>query len=153
MKALFFVLLFSLAGLVNANTAVPTDKDPVTARRELEIAQQLRCLVCQNQTIADSNAGLAVDLRQQVREQIAAGRSDREIINFMTDRYGDFVLYQPPFKATTVLLWVGPLLLLLIGAFVVLRAIRARRRTAAAPLSDEERARAAALLGGKESGQ
>jgi len=153
MKALLFVLLLALTSVVSANTAVPTDKDPVTAKRELAIAQQLRCLVCQNQTIADSNAGLAVDLRQQVREQIAAGKSDRDIIDFMTDRYGDFVLYQPPFKATTVLLWLGPLLVLVVGAFMVLRVIRARRRAVAVPLSDDERARAAALLGEREGGQ
>ena len=118
--------------------------------RAIEIAEQLRCLVCQNQTIADSNADLAVDLRRQVREQIAAGRTDREIIDFMTARYGDFVLYRPPFKATTVLLWGGPALLLAIGAFMLARLIRERRAAESPPLTPEERARANRLLDGDE---
>jgi cytochrome c-type biogenesis protein CcmH len=152
MRTLFFVLLLALAGGLHAQTATPTEDDPLTSRREVQLASKLRCLVCQNQSIADSHAGLAVDLRRQIREQIAAGKSDAEIVNFMTDRYGDFVLYEPPFKVTTLLLWLGPLLLLGIGAFVVVRVIRGRKQ-AAAPLSNDERARAAALLGNKESGQ
>jgi len=152
MRTLFLVLLLALAGGLHAQTAVPTADDPLTAKREVDLASKLRCLVCQNQSIADSHAGLAVDLRRQIREQIAAGKSDTEIVNFMTDRYGDFVLYEPPFKATTLLLWLGPLLLLGLGAVVVVRVIR-RRKQAAPPLSSDERARAAALLGGKESGQ
>jgi cytochrome c-type biogenesis protein CcmH len=129
-------------------TAVPTLNDPVSARREYDLALQLRCLVCQNQSIAESNADLAVDLRRQVREQIAAGKSDRDIIDFMTDRYGDFVLYKPPVKGITLLLWVGPFAGLLLGAFVLWRVVRARKAAPVpAPLSDEERARAAALLG------
>lgn len=77
-------------------------------KRVLGISEQLRCLVCQNQSIAESNAELAVDLRNQVIEQIKAGRSDKEIIDYMVDRYGDFVLYKPPFKASTAILWSGP---------------------------------------------
>jgi Cytochrome C biogenesis protein len=88
-----------LAVPAHAAEGVPTEQDRATQSRATAIAEQLRCLVCQNQTIADSNAELAVDLRRQVREQIAAGRTDREIIDFMTARYGDFVLYRPPFKA------------------------------------------------------
>jgi cytochrome c-type biogenesis protein CcmH len=134
----------SVAG---TTTARPTENDPVAAKREHELAKKLRCLVCQNETIADSRADLAVDLRRQVREQIAAGRSDTEIINFMTDRYGDFVLYKPPLQATTIVLWFGPFLLLAAGAFVAWRVVRARRNAPApAPLSDEQRARAAAML-------
>jgi len=152
MKTLWVVLLLALTGGLHAQTAVPTEDDPLTAKREVELASKLRCLVCQNQSIADSHASLAVDLRRQIREQIAAGKSDAEIVNFMTDRYGDFVLYQPPFKATTLLLWLGPLLLLALGALVVVRVVRGRRQ-AGPPLSDDERARAEALLAGKESGQ
>jgi cytochrome c-type biogenesis protein CcmH len=131
-------------------TAVPTLNDPVAAKREHEISLKLRCLVCQNQSIAESNAGLAVDLRNQVREQVAAGKSDTEIIDFMTSRYGDFVLYRPPLKGTTLLLWFGPFALLLVGAFVAWRVVRARReQPAQAPLTDADRARAARLLQGE----
>jgi cytochrome c-type biogenesis protein CcmH len=132
-------------------TAVPTLNDPVSAKREHEIAMKLRCLVCQNQSIAESNAGLAVDLRNQVREQVAAGKSDAEIIDFMTSRYGDFVLYRPPLKGTTLLLWFGPFALLVVGAFVAWRVVRARKaQQAQSPLSEAELARAARLLQGEE---
>jgi cytochrome c-type biogenesis protein CcmH len=133
-------------------TAQPTLNDPVAAKREYELALKLRCLVCQNQSIAESNASLAVDLRNQVREQVAAGKSDSEIIDFMTTRYGDFVLYQPPLKGSTMLLWFGPLLLLAVGVFVAWRVVRARRAMPApAPMTDQDRARAAALLQGEGS--
>ena len=132
----------------HAAEAVPTEQDPVAQARAVRLSGELRCLVCQNQTIADSNADLAVDLRRQVREQIAQGRSDREIIEFMTTRYGDFVLYRPPLRATTVLLWAGPALLLLVGGFLLARIVRARRAAGPPPLSDEERARAERMLAG-----
>jgi cytochrome c-type biogenesis protein CcmH len=137
-------LLSATAGL--AADAVPTEMDPVKAARAVKLAEKLRCLVCQNQTIADSNAELANDLRGQIREQIAAGRSDDEILSYMVARYGDFVLYQPPFKATTVLLWLGPAVLVLIGLFLLLRNVRRRQHVEAMPLSDDERARAQRLL-------
>ena len=114
-------------------------------RREVAIAAELRCLVCQNQSIAESNADLARDLRNQIREQLKAGKSDAEIREFMTARYGDFVLYRPPLKAGTVLLWFGPFVLLALGALVVARIVRSRR--AGDTLSEAERARAAKLLG------
>jgi cytochrome c-type biogenesis protein CcmH len=129
-----------------AADAVPTEMDPVKAARAVKLAEKLRCLVCQNQSIADSNAELANDLRRQIREQIAAGKSDDEIVDYMVNRYGDFVLYQPPFKATTVLLWAGPALLLAGGFFVLVRNVR-RRQAAETPLTAEERERAARLLG------
>jgi len=139
------------APAASAMTAQPTENDPVAAKREYEISLQLRCLVCQNQSIAESHAGLAVDLRNQVREQVAAGKSDREIIDFMTSRYGDFVLYRPPLKGTTMLLWFGPFLLLVIGALIAWRVVRARKaQPAQAPLTDSDRARAARLLQGEE---
>jgi cytochrome c-type biogenesis protein CcmH len=146
---LAILLLILLASSAWAGEAVPTEQDPVQAKRAVRLAEQLRCLVCQNQTIADSNAPLAVDLRSQIREQISEGRSDGEIVGYMVQRYGDFVLYRPPFKATTALLWIGPALLLLIGAAVLARnlALR-RRRQATEPLTDAERARARALLAG-----
>jgi cytochrome c-type biogenesis protein CcmH len=129
---LVFMLLASIAC---ANDAAPTLADPVTARREVELASQLRCLVCQNQSIAESNAGLAVDLRNQLREQIVAGKSDKQIVEYMTARYGDFVLYKPPFRATTALLWLGPALLLVIGAFIAARS-RTRSMSRARPNSN-----------------
>ncbi|MFN3565105.1 MAG: cytochrome c-type biogenesis protein [Burkholderiaceae bacterium] len=140
-------------GAAFANVAVPTENDPVASKREHDLASKLRCLVCQNQSIAESNAALAQDLRRQVREQIAAGRSDAEIIDFMTSRYGDFVLYRPPFKATTALLWGGPAALAAIGVFVLVRVVRARRGSAAElPLTPEEHARAERLLGAAGEG-
>jgi len=140
----------ALAAPVAADEAQPTLNDPVAAKREVELAKQLRCLVCQNETIADSRAGLAQDLRNKLREQMAAGKSDEEIIAYMTDRYGDFVLYRPPLKATTVLLWVGPFLLLAIGVLIGWRAVRARAKAARPePLSASERERAERLLRGE----
>ena len=113
-------------------------------RRVAELSQELRCLVCQNQTLAESNAPLAVDLRNQVREQLAAGKTEQDVIDFMVARYGDFVLYRPPFKASTLFLWVGPFVFLLLGAWLLVR--RVGRRAPEVSLSDEDRARAAKLL-------
>jgi cytochrome c-type biogenesis protein CcmH len=152
MRSLLIVccIVLSAAMPAIAGEAQPTLNDPVSARREVELAKQLRCLVCQNETIADSRAGLAQDLREKLREQMAAGKSDAEIIQFMTDRYGDFVLYRPPLKATTMLLWAGPFLLLAIGALVAWRVVRARSRAAApAPLSAAEREQVERLLRGE----
>jgi cytochrome c-type biogenesis protein CcmH len=101
--------------------------------------------VCQNQTLADSNAPLAVDLRNQIREQLKGGASERDVIDFMVSRYGDFVLYRPPFKASTLALWIGPFLLLALGAFLLVRRLL-RRRVPETQLSEAERARAAKLL-------
>src|SRR3954464_9438523 len=116
--------------------------DDTLERRVTHLAHELRCLVCQNQTIADSNAPLAVDLRNQIREQISAGRSAQEIVDFMVQRYGDFVLYRPPLKATTIVLWAGPFLFLALGVYFLLRFIR-RRQVPPPRLSEAERARAA----------
>ena len=114
-------------------------------RRVQEISSELRCLVCQNQTLADSNAPLAVDLRNQIREQLAAGKSEQDVMDFMVARYGDFVLYRPPLKLTTVALWSGPFLFLALGIWLLARRL-ARRRVPEPELSDAERARAAKLL-------
>ena len=114
-------------------------------KRVNELAVELRCLACKNQTLADSNAPLAVDLRNQIREQLKAGKSEQDVVDFMVARYGDFVLYRPPLKPTTVALWAGPFAILVLGAWLLIR--RIRRRPAAEPeLSEAERARAAKLL-------
>ena len=114
-----------------------------------QIASELRCLVCQNQTIADSHAPLAVDLRNEIREQLKAGRSAEEIDAYMVARYGDFVLYRPPLKTATVLLWLGPFLLFVAGLIVMFRKIR-RRPATSAPLAPEEHEAAARLLAGSD---
>jgi cytochrome c-type biogenesis protein CcmH len=152
MSRLLVAVLFALlAGAAAAKDAVPTLTDPLSAKREVELAAQLRCLVCQNQSIADSNAGLAEDLRNQLREQIAAGKTDAQIVEYMTARYGDFVLYKPPLKPATVLLWVGPALLLGAGLLVAARMVRApRRRAAEGGLSPQDHARAERLLAGAD---
>ena len=138
---------------VSAQNAVPqaTELDPGEHRRVQGIASQLRCLVCQNQSIADSDADLAVDLRNQVIEQINAGRTDKEIINYMVERYGDFVLYNPPFKASTVILWLGPVVLFLTAAvafYINLRRRKSSVKSGARALSPDEQRRAEQLLHG-----
>ena len=131
--------------------ATPTQFDPVAHKRVLGISEQLRCLVCQNQSIADSNAELAVDLRNQVIEQIKNGRTDKEIIDYMVERYGDFVLYNPPFKLSTAILWLGPVVLFFAALLAFYVNLRRRRQTVRATereLTPQERRRADALLKG-----
>jgi cytochrome c-type biogenesis protein CcmH len=142
-------LLLCLPLGVFAQGAQPTPQDPVSNKRAVQLAEQLRCLVCQNQSIAESNAELAVDLRRQINEQIAQGRSDGEIVDFMVQRYGEFVLYRPPFKAVTLLLWLGPGLLLATGLGVLVYNLRRRRGTQRneQPLSAEQQKQAELLLG------
>ena len=150
MKRLLLALALALvAQLAPAKDAAPLADDPVAEKRLVKLSEELRCLVCQNQNIADSNAELAQDLRREIRGMIRAGKSDQEIVDFMVARYGDFVLYRPPLKATTVILWAGPLLLLLIGLAALVRYLRQRnnRVTDDAPLSAAEARRADALLG------
>jgi len=110
-----------------AREAAPVAADPALERRVQRIATELRCLVCQNQTIADSQADLAVDLRRQVREMLRRGDSDSQVITYMTERYGDFVLYRPPVKAATWLLWFGPAVLLLGGLGTLAWVLRRRQ--------------------------
>lgn len=141
------------AGSVVAAEAEPTAFDPIAHQRVVEVSEQLRCLVCQNQSIAESNAELAVDLRNQVIEQVKAGKTNKEIIDFMVERYGDFVLYKPPFKMTTAILWLGPLALFVIGVGAFYVNLRRRKRLveeAVKPLSKEEQALAADLLSGRK---
>ena len=113
-----------------------------------QLSEKLRCLVCQNQSLADSNAELAQDLRQQLREQVASGRSDDQILDYLVQRYGDFVLYEPPFKSTTVLLWTGPFVLLAAAALVLVATLRRRRRAPVEPaLAPEDRRLVERVLG------
>ena len=130
-----------------AKEAAPVAADPVAEARLMQLSSELRCLVCQNQTIADSNAELAVDLRNEIREKIQTGMSDAEIKDFMVARYGDFVLYRPPVKNTTLVLWIGPFLLLVVGGGILAFNLKQRRQRAADPaLSHDEAALAESLL-------
>lgn len=123
------------------------ESDALLEQRVTALSEQLRCLVCQNQTIADSHAELAIDLRKQVREQLASGRSESEVAQYMVQRYGDFVLYKPPVKRQTWLLWFGPFVLLGAGVLVLLRRLRQARGAAdEVELSAAQREQAAQLL-------
>ena len=135
-----------------ARAATDTAADPALEQRVNQVAAELRCLVCQNQSLADSHAGLAIDLKNRVREQLQAGRSETQVIDYMTERYGDFVRYRPPFKASTALLWGGPLLLVLLGALGLWRALRRQGQAALAEpaLSASDAQSAAALLDGAD---
>jgi cytochrome c-type biogenesis protein CcmH len=135
------ILCFSFAGKANESEA----------QRIRNLSEKLRCLVCQNQSLADSNAELAEDLRKQVRAQVAAGKSDDQIISYLVERYGDFVLYEPPFKATTALLWLGPFVLLAAAGAALVLVLR-RRRSAAEelPLGPDEKRLVERVLGADE---
>ena len=126
---LMLLLLLLCAGAL-AKEAAPVATDPALEARVMTIAAELRCLVCQNQTIADSHSGLADDLRNQVREQLRQGASDEQVVQFMTDRYGDFVRYRPPLKGSTVLLWAGPAAFLAIGLGALAWVLRRRSKLA-----------------------
>lgn len=146
LKLMSMLLACTLAlSSAQAAEAPSVAADPVLEQRVLTLSEQLRCLVCQNQTIAESHAELAVDLRNQVREQLGQGRNEQQVIDYMVARYGDFVMYRPPFKPMTWLLWWGPALLLAAGLGAL--ALQLRRRTADDhELPPAELARAAALL-------
>jgi cytochrome c-type biogenesis protein CcmH len=153
MRALFAAWALGAALFALAQPSDPTAGDAATERRLKSLADELRCLVCQNQTIAESSAPLAADLRNQIRGQIAQGRSDADIRAYMVERYGDFILYRPPFKAATALLWGGPFALLAIGIAVFVRIARRRGATIApaAPAVNgaTHRAEIEALLSGE----
>jgi len=154
-KLLLSLLLACSFSLSHAGEAKPTSDDPVLEKRVLEVSENLRCLVCQNQTIADSNAELAVDLRNQVREKLKAGQSEDEILKYMVARYGDFVLFNPQMKSSTWLLWFGPLLMLAGGAWVLIITLRQRRKLQQQMpvLSAAEHVQAESLLTEKNDGQ
>jgi cytochrome c-type biogenesis protein CcmH len=143
---LLILCVFCFALPMIAREAQPNE-DPQIEQRMRALTEQLRCLVCQNETLADSRADLAEDLRRQIREQMKAGKSDREIIAFLTDRYGDFVLYNPRVKPATYLLWFGPFILLIAGTGVLYRYLKRRRELIQdKPLSATERKRAEEIL-------
>ena len=155
MKARALILVFIFGLFFGPTVAFASEvneaalaADPVAEKRLQALSAELRCLVCQNQTIADSNAELAQDLRHEIRGMIAGGKSDKEIIDFMVARYGDFVLYRPPVKGITMLLWGGPIALMLLGVFALQRYLRQRARRMAddQPLTADEAGRADALL-------
>ncbi|MBM4181640.1 MAG: cytochrome c-type biogenesis protein CcmH [Betaproteobacteria bacterium] len=137
-------MLISLS--VHANEAALNAEDPVIEARLIKMAEDLRCLVCQNESLAGSNAELAQDLRREVRAQMKAGKSDQEVIAYLTDRYGDFVLYRPPFKPVTYLLWLGPLLFLGIGAGIWYLTLKKRRTLKETPVDEKQIAAAAKIL-------
>ena len=142
-----FVILSLAVTVVAWDVRPASGDDPVVEKRLMDLSKELRCLVCQNETLADSQAGLAEDLRREIREQIKAGKSDQEIISFLTQRYGQFILYRPRVTPTTYLLWFGPFVLLIVGLFVLFRYIRYHRDSVKEePLSSEDRRRAAELL-------
>ncbi len=152
---LFFALCCSFA--VQAKDAELIGGSAEMQTRVMAVSAELRCLVCQGQSLADSNSDFAKDMREQILEMMENGRSDREVVDFMVDRYGDYVRYRPPFKATTFALWFGPFLLLAVGIAVLYYNVLSRRKQIQeVPLTEEERRRAEALLRGdteKSSGE
>lgn len=155
MKRLILTALLSLLPVFAwAGEAKDLAEDPVLEKRMIGLAEKLRCLVCQNESLASSHAELAEDLRREVREQMQKGMSDQQIIDYLVSRYGDFVLYDPPVKSYTYLLWFGPFALLLAGGGALVFQLRKRRKLIAEPeLSPEAQQRAAALLNDQEDKQ
>ncbi len=154
LTGLLFSFAISSMGFAQSNAAPLVSENPALEKKVLEVSNELRCLVCQNQTIADSNADLAVDLKNQVRQQLSEGRSKQEILKYMTERYGDFVLYNPPLNAATLMLWVGPFLLMLLGLILLARQIKQRKQELSKEtFSAEEIERARQLLDRKLGNQ
>ena len=148
MRAVLAALFMLAACAAQAAPAAPMAEDEVVEQRMLAIAEEVRCLVCQNESLADSRADLAQDLRREIRALIKQGKTDQEILDFLVSRYGDFVRYRPPVKPVTWLLWAGPFVLMLAALAGLLVFLR-RRRAAAAPLTPDEERRAAELLARK----
>ncbi len=147
-----FLLLLASFGALQAKEAAPRAENELTEKRLIAISSELRCLVCQNESLAGSNAELANDLRREIRTLINDGKSDSEIMEFMVSRYGDFVRYRPPLKGSTLFLWFGPGLLLVIGLAALVRYLRRRDKALKdAPLSAEEQRQADRLLQAKDS--
>jgi cytochrome c-type biogenesis protein CcmH len=144
------IAIISVCSCVAIAGEAQPNEDPQIEARMRALTEQLRCLVCQNETLAESRADLAEDLRREIRKEIKAGKSDPEIIAFLTQRYGDFILYNPPVKATTYLLWFGPFVLLVVGMAVLFRYLRRRKALIQEkPLTDGERKQAEDLLRGE----
>lgn len=147
MKCIYVFLMGLCIGLANAGEASPMAEDPVVEARLVHISQEIRCLVCQNESLSSSRAELADDLRREVRDLIRTNKSDQEIKDFLVSRYGDFVLYRPEVKPLTWVLWFGPFVVLLIAAIFMLVYLRQRRATVKPHvLSDAQRARVEHLL-------
>ncbi|MCF7967185.1 MAG: cytochrome c-type biogenesis protein CcmH [Methylobacter tundripaludum] len=146
MKHLSIVFLLALAGMACAGVEYRQFASPEQQAAYENLTSELRCLVCQNQTIADSNAELAADLRRQVYEMLQQGKSKQDIAQFMTDRYGDFVLYNPPFKLKTGLLWIGPAVFLLIGLIAVFLFARRKKNVANVEINAEKQQKIRSLL-------
>lgn len=144
---IFFFLFLIVPSIGWSKEAVPVAEDPEVEKRMLALTMDLRCLVCQNETIADSRADFSNDIRREIREQIKANKTDQEIVQFLVDRYGDFVLYNPPMKATTILLWFGPVVLFIIGFGSLIVYLRRRReQITEVTLSEAQLKKAEALL-------
>jgi len=136
--------------LLQAKEAKLMAADPVLEERVMALAHELRCLVCQNQSLGDSHSEFAIDMRAEIRDQMRLGKNDEQVNEFMVERYGDFILFNPPMKSTTILLWYGAPILLVIAFGVLFLNLRSRQKNVKTmPLSDEERKRAEALLGDK----
>lgn len=151
--ALFLLCLIPSFATAQVQEEERPSDDPVIEARLAKLSKELRCLQCQNQTLADSPAGLAADLRREIRVQMKAGKSDQEIVAFLTQRYGDFILYKPRVTFTTYLLWFGPFVLLLGGLYVLFVYIKRRRDSIPdQPLSADERRRAEELLAASGKG-
>ena len=147
MRKLLVILLMMLSfSLVQAAEAQRLATDPLLEAKVQSISELLRCLVCQNQNLADSHADLAIDLKNQVRDMLREGRSEKEVVDYMVERYGDFVLYLPPLKRSTWLLWTGPFVLLFGGLAALFVMLKRRRGREPMPLSEDERTIAARLL-------
>ena len=147
MQGVLFLLAAAAVATAQSKEAEPSAKEPLIEQRLIHISEELRCLVCQNESLASSRAELANDLREEVRLLIRQDKSDVAIKAYLVERYGDFVLYRPPLKASTVLLWVGPFVLLLVGLLALWRQLRLQARREEPPLSAAEWERARRLLG------
>lgn len=144
---LFLFFLFTIPSTAWSKEAIPVAEDPEVEKRMLALTMDLRCLVCQNETIADSRADFSNDIRREIREQIKANKNDQEIIQFLVDRYGDFVLYNPPIKPTTILLWFGPVVLFIIGlSSLIIYLKRRQEKIEEVSLSETQMKRVADLL-------
>jgi len=147
---LMLLVAMVVSPLVQAKEAALMAADPVLEERVMGLAHELRCLVCQNQSLGDSHSEFAIDMRSEIRDQMKLGKDDDQVTEFMVQRYGDFIRFRPPVKSTTFLLWFGPLILLLVGAAVLFISLKIRKRTVkTVAMSDEDRKRAEALLGDK----
>ena len=146
------VLALGLSAPVIAGEAAPNADDPIIEQRMVNLAQDLRCLVCQNESLAGSHAELAEDLRREIRDQMKQGKNDAEVIDYLTSRYGDFVLYRPPFKPVTWLLWLGPVLFLGIGGGVWYATLKRRRAIQAPSVNSAAMREAAQLLEATDAG-